>query len=157
GLLVPKPDSSSTMEEAAGDPFVQNPEKNDRLAEADGLQKTLEGEQQQLLLKGNYQRRNMGMKQKRGSVQEIAQECYHQPPLPGGAVNPRVHSLPSLPGKEKATSEQPPEKDFWFPDLIPYPQWKKQEIHLSKTQRKERDQQRVMVPRTSPRDKHSSL
>ncbi|KAL8213396.1 UNVERIFIED_CONTAM: hypothetical protein K2H54_063851 [Gekko kuhli] len=33
------------------------------------------------------------------------------------------------------------QEDFWFPNLIAYPWWKSQEIHLTMTEKTERDQQ----------------
>ncbi|KAL8213387.1 UNVERIFIED_CONTAM: hypothetical protein K2H54_063534, partial [Gekko kuhli] len=45
GLLAPKPESMSTVEEA-GDPLLQDPEERERSAEADGPQKTSRGKPQ---------------------------------------------------------------------------------------------------------------
>uniref|UniRef100_A0ACB8EEU2 Uncharacterized protein n=1 Tax=Sphaerodactylus townsendi TaxID=933632 RepID=A0ACB8EEU2_9SAUR len=83
---------------------------------------------------------------------KTAQENYHKEDFSGGGL----HSLSSLWDRKRADSVQTDQKDFCFPNLIPYPHWKKQEFHLSMTQTKERDQQRNMVSRTSPPENRST-
>ncbi|KAL8213386.1 UNVERIFIED_CONTAM: hypothetical protein K2H54_063531, partial [Gekko kuhli] len=64
GLLVPIPDSVSTVEEA-GDPLLQDPEERKRSAEGGGFQNKSKGDPQHHLLEKKQQKSISGTKWKR--------------------------------------------------------------------------------------------
>ncbi|KAL8213401.1 UNVERIFIED_CONTAM: hypothetical protein K2H54_063922, partial [Gekko kuhli] len=164
-LLLLDSDSISVLEEAGNQLFEDPEEKNKSTAlpafafeeEVNGPQNTSKGQPQQFPFKDKQQRRNTETKWKRedgsSSSQDgksqgqewLMQERYPEATFPGGAMKQAIDSSPFL--CDKAATVKPGQKSFFFYNLTPYPQWKKQEICFSKTQKKERDQQRLIVPR----------